>query len=221
MLFALRDVRVISFNRLYRSILKLNVGPAERRTIRNEGATSVSVNARTCVTPSAGAMVMKSLSLFLERSFTCTTFSSHAPITTTIEILTLSRLAVLGSITLRTSRTSCVSDVPTLPCLITNDFGTPSAVPGAEATPPLRCVRFFRLRAIMSVWRSRYLRRSVWSALLIFAKILALTPLWWRVWLERRDSPHAGIPDAACAPHLKLLPLAVQAARCVCACRGG
>ena len=52
--------------------------------------------------------------------------------------LTRSLLAVFGSMTFRTSRTSWVSECPTCPCLITNDLGTPSAVPGAEATPPLR-----------------------------------------------------------------------------------
>ena len=68
---ALRDEWMMSFTRLYRSILKLSVGPAERRTIRIDGATSVSVNASRWVTPSAGAMVRKSFSLFLARSFTC------------------------------------------------------------------------------------------------------------------------------------------------------
>ena len=57
-LFALRDVLVMSFSKLYLSTLKLSVGPAGRRAMRNEGATSVSVKARRCVTPSAGAMVM-------------------------------------------------------------------------------------------------------------------------------------------------------------------
>ena len=58
--------------RLYLSTLKLSVGPADRRTMRMDGATSVSVNARRCDTPSAGAIVRKSRSLFLARSFTCT-----------------------------------------------------------------------------------------------------------------------------------------------------
>src|SRR6266851_2236988 len=51
---------------------KLSVGPFDRRTMRIDGATSVNVKARRCVTCSAGAMVKKSLSLFRERSFTWT-----------------------------------------------------------------------------------------------------------------------------------------------------
>ena len=62
--------------------------------------------------------------------------------------LTLSRLAVLGSMTLRISRTSCAIDDPTCPCLMTKDLGTPSALPGLDATPPFRCVLFFRLLAM-------------------------------------------------------------------------
>ena len=45
-LFALFDVRVMSLSRLYRSILKLRVGPADKRTIRSDGAMSVRVKAR-------------------------------------------------------------------------------------------------------------------------------------------------------------------------------
>ena len=44
-LFACLDGFATSFIRLYLSNLKLNVGPADRRTILNEGATSVKVNA--------------------------------------------------------------------------------------------------------------------------------------------------------------------------------
>lgn len=72
MLRALREDLIMSFTRLYLSTLKLSVGPAESLTMRIDGATSVSVNARRCVTPRAGAMVKKSFSLFLARSFTCT-----------------------------------------------------------------------------------------------------------------------------------------------------
>lgn len=68
---ALLELLRTSFTRLYRSILKLSVGPADSRTIRNEGATSVRVNASKCVTPSAGAMVKKSFNLLRARSFTC------------------------------------------------------------------------------------------------------------------------------------------------------
>ena len=71
MLRALRDELMRSLDKLYRSTLKLSVGPAESLTMRIDGATSVSVNARRCVTPRAGAMVKKSFSLFLARSFTC------------------------------------------------------------------------------------------------------------------------------------------------------
>lgn len=71
MLFALRDALVTSFDRLYLSILKLSVGPAESLKILNDGATSVRVNASKCVTPSAGAIVIKSFSLLRARSFTC------------------------------------------------------------------------------------------------------------------------------------------------------
>ncbi len=71
MLRARRDELTRSFMRLYRSTRKLSVGPAERRTMRIDGATSVSVNASRCVTPRAGAIVRKSRSLFLARSFAC------------------------------------------------------------------------------------------------------------------------------------------------------
>ena len=76
MLRALREELMMSFTRLYLSTLKLSVGPADSLTMRIDGATSVSVNASRCVTPSAGAMVRKSFSLFLARSFTCTSVSS-------------------------------------------------------------------------------------------------------------------------------------------------
>lgn len=69
---ALLELLRTSFTRLYRSILKLSVGPADRRTMRNEGAMSVRVNASKWVTPSAGAMVKKSFSLLRARSFACT-----------------------------------------------------------------------------------------------------------------------------------------------------
>lgn len=53
--------------------------------------------------------------------------------------LTFNRLAVLGSITLRISRTSCVRDEPTWPCFIMKDLGTPSFAAAAAAGPwPLR-----------------------------------------------------------------------------------
>jgi hypothetical protein len=70
--FACREDAMMSLMRLYRSTRKLSVGPLDKRTMRKEGAISVNVNARRCVTPSAGAMVKKSLSLFRERSFACT-----------------------------------------------------------------------------------------------------------------------------------------------------
>jgi hypothetical protein len=70
--FAWRDDAMMSFIRLYRSMRKLSVGPLDRRTMRIYGAISVNVNARTWVTCNAGAIVKKSLSLFRERSFTCT-----------------------------------------------------------------------------------------------------------------------------------------------------
>ena len=69
--FALLLALCTSFNRLYLSILKLKVGPALSLTIRKDGATSVNVNASKWVTPRAGAIVMKSFSLFRARSFTC------------------------------------------------------------------------------------------------------------------------------------------------------
>ena len=70
--FACREVAMMSLIRLYRSMRKLRVGPLDRRTMRMDGAISVNVNARRWVTRNAGAMVKKSLSLFRERSFTCT-----------------------------------------------------------------------------------------------------------------------------------------------------
>lgn len=45
-LLARREVLRMSFIRLYRSILKLRVGPADKRMIRTDGATGVKVNAR-------------------------------------------------------------------------------------------------------------------------------------------------------------------------------
>lgn len=47
---ALRDVLRISLIRLYLSILKLSVGPSDKRTIRREGAMGVRVNASKWVT---------------------------------------------------------------------------------------------------------------------------------------------------------------------------
>ncbi len=47
---AFLDVFKMSFIRLYLSTRKLRVGPEERRTIRNDGATGVKVNASRCVT---------------------------------------------------------------------------------------------------------------------------------------------------------------------------
>jgi hypothetical protein len=65
-------------------------------------------------------------------------------------ILTFNRLAVLGSMTLRMSRTSCVNEEPTCPCFIMKDFGVPSfSVFDTTAAGPLRCVRFLRLRAML------------------------------------------------------------------------
>lgn len=61
---------------------------------------------------------------------------------------TFNRLAVLGSMTLRKSRTSCVREEPTWPCLIMNDFGVPAT---GVAMVPLRCVLFFRLRPMLSL----------------------------------------------------------------------
>lgn len=52
-----REVFKMSFIKLYRSTRKLRVGPAGSRTMRSEGATSVTVRASKCVTPSAGAIV--------------------------------------------------------------------------------------------------------------------------------------------------------------------
>jgi hypothetical protein len=52
---ALRDVLRISLIRLYLSILKLSVGPSDKRTIRREGAMGVRVKASKWVTCSAGA----------------------------------------------------------------------------------------------------------------------------------------------------------------------
>ena len=81
MLLACFEVLRMSLTRLYLSTLKLSVGPAESLTMRIDGATSVSVNARRCVTPSAGAMVKKSFSLFLARSFTCSPSKPTHPYT--------------------------------------------------------------------------------------------------------------------------------------------
>jgi hypothetical protein len=61
---------------------------------------------------------------------------------------TFKRLAVLGSMSLRTSRTSCTMEDPTWPCFMTKDFGVSAA---GDATGPLRCVRFLRLRAIRPI----------------------------------------------------------------------
>jgi hypothetical protein len=71
--------------------------------------------------------------------------------------LTFNRLAVLGSITFRTSRTSCVSDEPTWPCLMMKDFGTPSTVVDDVAELPFKCVLFLRLRAIREIRFQLYL----------------------------------------------------------------
>lgn len=66
-LFLLLTEPCTSFAKLYLSTLKLNVGPFDSLTILSEGATSVSVSARRCVTCSAGAIVKKSFSLFRAR----------------------------------------------------------------------------------------------------------------------------------------------------------
>jgi hypothetical protein len=52
-----REVFKMSFIKLYRSTRKLSVGPAGSRIMRSEGATSVTVRASKCVTPSVGAIV--------------------------------------------------------------------------------------------------------------------------------------------------------------------
>jgi hypothetical protein len=80
--FAWREDAMISFMRLYRSMRKLSVGPFDRRTIRIDGAISVNVKARRCVTCNAGAIVKKSLSLFRERSFAWTKTSISASVAT-------------------------------------------------------------------------------------------------------------------------------------------
>lgn len=49
-LFARFTLLSISFTRLYLSTLKLNVGPPGNLMTLNDGATSVNVNARRCVT---------------------------------------------------------------------------------------------------------------------------------------------------------------------------
>lgn len=54
---ARRDVLRMSFMRLYRSTLKLSVGPAESFTIRKEGAIGVKVKASKWVTSNVGARV--------------------------------------------------------------------------------------------------------------------------------------------------------------------
>lgn len=55
MLRALFLVFKMSLIKLYRSILKLSVGPADNLTMRREGAIDVSVKARRWVTCKAGA----------------------------------------------------------------------------------------------------------------------------------------------------------------------
>jgi hypothetical protein len=57
MLRDFREVLRISFMRLYFSTLKLRVGPADKRTIRSDGASGVRVNASRWVTCKAGARV--------------------------------------------------------------------------------------------------------------------------------------------------------------------
>ena len=66
---ALREVVMRSFIKLYRSTLKLSVGPSDNFTIRNEGAKGVNVKARRWDTESAVPMVRKSFSLFRVRSY--------------------------------------------------------------------------------------------------------------------------------------------------------
>jgi len=117
---------------------KVSVGPLDRRTMRIYGAMSVNVNASRWVTCSAGAIVKKSLSLFRERSFTCTKEKISAiHRKQTGRGQTLSLVAVFGSITLRMSRVSWVREVPTWPCLITKDFGVLSE-DDAEGCVPFR-----------------------------------------------------------------------------------
>ena len=62
-------------------------------------------------------------------------------------LLTLRREAVLGSMTLRMSLTSCAREDPTCPCLMIIDFGTPAEVSSFFSTL-FRCVLFFLLRAM-------------------------------------------------------------------------
>lgn len=53
---AFLDVFNTSFIRLYLSTRKLSVGPFDRRINLIDGATSVNVNAKICVTCNAGAI---------------------------------------------------------------------------------------------------------------------------------------------------------------------
>lgn len=78
--------------------------------------------------------------------------------------LTFNRLAVLGSITFRTSRTSWVRDEPTWPCLMMKDLGEPS--PGVVVELSFRWVLFLRLRAIAKLLR--FCEGSRWKFCLMF-----------------------------------------------------
>lgn len=83
-LFARRALFIKSLAKLYRSILKLSVGPFVSLITLNDGATGVRVKASKCVTPMAGARTKKSFSLFFFRSYIPTNplasyFPRHAP----------------------------------------------------------------------------------------------------------------------------------------------
>lgn len=75
-----------------------------------------------------------------------------------LSFLTFRRLAVLGSMTFRISRTSCVRDDPTWPCLIMNDLGIPSKW-ASRAFAPLRWVLVF-LRLTMSRTWTKFKRKE-------------------------------------------------------------
>ena len=84
---------------------------------------------------------------------TFTTWVYWDGLTLTLPFLTFRRLAVLGSMTFRISRTSCVRDDPTWPCLMMNDLGVPSER-ASRAFAPLRWVLVF-LRLAISKFRKK------------------------------------------------------------------
>ena len=75
---------------------------------------------------------------------------------------------MLGSMTLRMSRTSCAREAPTWPCLMMKDFGAaPEPAEGGAAPGPLRCVRFLRRFAMkICVTRSQRLLPR-WAGVLV------------------------------------------------------